>query len=147
MTDAKTLIETINRYNQISMILLAMAVVLMVLSVILWHRLNIRNSLRVLTGMGAGRAVAKLRADTERDGIHQTENFDKVSPVITWSSLSGQMVPQPAPQIQPEEARPVEQRDTASGMNFNINKNPASVVFVVEQDIVYTAISNVNYAQ
>ena len=122
MTDARTLIQTINKYNQLSMFLVAMAVVLMVISVILWHKLNIRNSLRVLTGMGAGKAVAKLRADTERDGIHQTENFDKVSPVITWSSLSGQM-------------------------DFNINKNPSEAIFVVEQDIVYTALSNVDCAQ
>ncbi len=133
MTDVGTLIDTINRYNRLSVVFLAMALILMVMSVVLWHKLNIRNSLRVLTGMGARRAVARLRDDSEKHGTHRTEKFSKVAPVITWSSLSEQAPPEASSGI----SRQIQ--DSSLAIDLNINKSAVSDIFEVEQDIVYTA--------
>ncbi|WP_408072016.1 hypothetical protein [Butyrivibrio sp. JL13D10] len=148
MTDAKTLIENINQYNQLSVILMVTSIVLMIISVILWHKLNISNSIRVLTGIGSGRAVAKLRADAERDGLHQTENFDKVAPVITWSALSGQITGETkapslklyVPEEKPEIVNTVNYQDSFVIQNI-VNKSLASAIFIVEKDVVITALN------
>lgn len=146
MTDAKVIIESINRYNQLAIVFMVLAIVLMVLSVVLWHKLNIRNSLRVVTGFGASKAVAKLRADTEKDGIHQTGTLDKVAPVITWSNLSGQITQEPTMQTAAMPKMPTLQTMAQPMMpdiniDLTVNKNPSSAVFVVEKDIVYTAVN------
>ena len=146
MTDAKVIIESINRYNQLAIVFMVLAIMLMVLSVVLWHKLNIRNSLRVVTGFGASKAVAKLRADTEKDGIHQTGTLDKVAPVITWSNLSGQITQEPTMQTAAMPKMPTLQTMAQPMMpdiniDLTVNKNPSSAVFVVEKDIVYTAVN------
>jgi hypothetical protein len=148
MTDAKTVIENINRFNQLSVVFLVLAIVLMVLSVVLWHKLRISNSIRVLTGFGSGKAVAKLQADTEKDGVHQTEAFNKVAPVITWSSITGQTTGEmDKKQISAEMPQQNGQISADLNLNMNIdlsiNKNMAASSFVIEQDIVYTGLSQV----
>lgn len=131
-TSAKQVIENINKYNQLSVVFLILAIVLMIITVYLWHKLNIRNSIRVLTGLGAGRAVAKLKADTAKDGIHQTGTLDKVAPVITWSSLSGQI---------DYNEQPKDEVIQNPEIYVSINKSSASNFFIIEKDIVYTAVN------
>lgn len=148
MTDAKTVIENINRCNQLSVVFLVLAILLMVLSVVLWHKLKIGNAIRVLTGFGSGRAVAKLKADTEKDGVHQTEGLKKVAPVITWNTLTGQITDETVKRKIPAEM-PQQNKRVSADLNLNmnidlsINKSAAASVFIIEQDIVYTALSQV----
>ncbi len=148
MTDAKTVIENINRCNQLSMVFLILAIVLMVLSVVLWHKFKIGNAIRVLTGFGSGRAVARLQADTAKDGVHRTDDFNKVAPVITWTSLTGQIAGE-ADKGQVSANIPQQNVQVRADMNLNmnidlsINKNAAASVFIIEQDIVYTGLSQV----
>jgi len=157
MTDVKEIIESINRYNRLAIVFLGLAILLMILSVVLWHKLNIKNSLRVVTGFGASKAVAKLRADTEKDGIHQTGTLDKVAPVITWSTLSGQITKEPTMETVPLTKSPVMRNYTVPkeptiqtmaspqlpdiNIDLIVNKNPSSAVFTVEKDVVYTAVN------
>ena len=144
MTDSLTVIKNMNMYHQLSALLAVLAVIFLVISVVLWHKLKVRDAIRVLTGFGAGKAVARLKADAEKEGIHHTDKVSKVAPVITWSKLTGQTSVQNLAGQTPVRMQQSTTMDINMIKNLNvdlsINKNATLGIFTVEQDIVYTGL-------
>ena len=76
--------EQMALYQSISVVLLVLAVIFTIAAVVVWFVFKIPHSFKVLTGIGAGRELEKIKSDT-RAGIANISVNDNRA-VLNWNT-------------------------------------------------------------
>ena len=77
--------NNIEYYNLLSVVSLAMFVVLTVMAIIMWFKLDIRHYIAVLTGSEARRNIDRIKKDAA-SGEVQTDRRRKNKAVVSWNA-------------------------------------------------------------
>ncbi len=78
--------EQMTFYQTLSVVLLALAVIFTIAAIVVWFVLKIPHSFKVLTGIGAGRELQKIKSDTKAGLANKSVTDNKA--VLNWTTSS-----------------------------------------------------------
>ena len=80
--------ERISFYENLSRVLIILAIVFAILSIVLWFVLKIGRSIRVLSGMGVDKEIRKISKDTQLGKSYSKQSHSKAALSWTTSDIS-----------------------------------------------------------
>ena len=83
LLNANTITENITHYENMSKLLMVLAIVFAVLTIVLGFVFKIARSIRVLSGVGIGKEIRKISEDTESGKGYAKKN---TKATITWNT-------------------------------------------------------------
>ena len=71
-------------FNNLSIIFLVLAIIFAIAAIVVWFVFKIPHSFRVITGIGAGREIQKIKTDT-KSGV-APKSVDGNKAILTWNT-------------------------------------------------------------
>ncbi len=81
--------NTVEYYNMLSIISAFISVLLTVMAVVMWLKLDVRHYLAVLSGSEAKRSIDKIKKDAESGAVQADLKRRNNKAVITWNTSEG----------------------------------------------------------
>lgn len=78
--------EAVQYYNVLSIILAVVAFIMLILSVIIWFKLNIRRDFAVLSGSEAKRDIERIRREAQAGTVQADLRMKRQGAAISWNT-------------------------------------------------------------
>ena len=125
--------EQASEYQQLVIVLIVVASIFGIAAIVIWFVFDIGHSIKVVTGMGVGREIKKIKEDTkEGKGAKSNGNYKTVT---NWST-SGLLKRSDSTDFG-EKTAVLESLEECEETVVLENKNP-SEAFVIEEEIKLT---------
>jgi hypothetical protein len=93
LLNANEIAEKISFYENLSLILIILAIVFAIISIVLFFVLKVSRSIRVLSGMGVDKEIRKISEDTQLGNSYSKQSHSKAA--LNWTT-SDMRNPNPA---------------------------------------------------
>lgn len=130
-------VEQINQQaaqtRQLGFVLIIIAIVFAIVAVILWKILEISHSIKVITGVGVGKELKKIKEESQSgSGLYQG---NRLKSVITWNT-SGLLKRDHSSQLSDEQTTVLEECNLSDEQTTVLEESQYG--FVIEEEIRIT---------
>ena len=145
LLSATEISEHVNMYNTLSKVFIVISVLFAVIAIVLWIKLRIMHSIKVLLGMGVDKEIRQISEDTRLGNTYSKQSHSKA--VLSWNT-SGLLAKQEVEEttlledVQDEETQLLSEMETTVLDTNNTVTSVSSDDFEIEEEIIITGKGN-----